>query len=436
MKRDRKSAGVVVTASGSTIPRRPGRTPHPGGRIRLARYAARAAAELSRRLRGGSGTVIAGRVLQVVAPEAVATLASGRDVTLVSGTNGKTSITALMVAALDDGRSVISNREGANTAAGIAGTLARAGDGRVVLEVDEGWLPWAIRETAPGIVILSNLSRDQLSRHHEVGALAASWRAALAGVPLVVANADDPAVVWAALAARRQIWVAAGARWTADSLVCPACGGRCRQSAPGQGRGWGCDSCGLRRPHPNWALDGDALVGAEVRVPLELDLPGRFNLANAALALAAAATDSIDPRAAVTRVRDVHAVAGRYQRTRFRGHDLRILLAKNPAGWLELLELMAPDTHPVVLLFNADGVDGRDPSWLYDVSFTPLRGRLVVVQGRRATDLLVRLELDGVEARSLPGTLAAALWEIPSGRVDVVGNYTAFQHALKEVRHG
>jgi lipid II isoglutaminyl synthase (glutamine-hydrolysing) len=132
----------------------------------------------------------------------------------------------------------------------------------------------------------------------------------------------------------------------------------------------------------------------------------------------------------------VHSVAGRFERVRFRGHDLRILLAKNPAGWLELLDLMAAERHPVVLLFNADGVDGRDPSWLYDVSFAPLRGRLVVVQGRRATDLLVRLELDGVEARLVRGSLASALWELPAGRVDVVGNYTAFQGALKEVRRG
>ena len=81
-------------------------------------------------------------------------------------------------------------------------------------------------------------------------------------------------------------------------------------------------------------------------------------------------------------------------------------------------------------------MDGRDPSWLYDVSFAPLRGRSVVVQGRRATDLLVRLELDDVDACRIRGSLAAALWELPSGRVDVVGNYTAFQGALKEVHRG
>jgi hypothetical protein len=112
------------------------------------------------------------------------------------------------------------------------------------------------------------------------------------------------------------------------------------------------------------------------------------------------------------------------------------MLAKNPAGWLELLDLMVEDRHPVVLVFNAGGVDGRDPSWLYDVSFAPLRFRTVFVQGHRALDMLVRLELDGVAARHVPGSLASALWELPSGRVDVVGNYTAFQAVVKEVRRG
>ena len=176
---------------------------------------------------------------------------------------------------------------------------------------------------------------------------------------------------------------------------------------------------------------------AGIRVPIQLDLPGAYNVANAALALVAAhAVAPGDVGEAAARLRHVDSVAGRYQQTRFRGHDLRILLAKNPAGWLEVLDVLAGDSHPVLLLFNAEGVDGRDPSWLYDVSFAPLRGRTVVVQGRRATDLLVRLELDEVEARHVRGSLADAVWGLPAGRVDVVGNYTAFRRALGELHHG
>lgn len=403
---------------------------HPRCRMSVAKNAARAAGAAARRLRGGSGVVIGGRVLLAVEPGSIATVSRGRDITLVSGTNGKSTTTAFIVAALGEGAPVATNRDGANTAVAVAGLLGSTDARRAVLEVDEDWLPWAVRETSPRAVVLTNLSRDQLTRHHEIHSVAEAWRSGLAGVPVVIANADDPAVVWSAMAGKRQVWVALGARWTADSLVCPGCAGRCIRT----GSDWACRDCALRRPDPDWWLEDDILRSATASLPLFLELPGRCNLANAALAVVVAHhVGATSPGDAARRLRAVRSVAGRFKRIRFRGHDLRIMLAKNPAGWLELLDLMASEQHPLVLILNAEGVDGRDPSWIYDVSFRPLRGRTVVVQGRRATDLLVRLEHDGVAATHVPGPLAAALWKLPAGRVDVVGNYTAFRSTIREV---
>jgi UDP-N-acetylmuramyl tripeptide synthase len=425
-------AGVPVVVSGQAYAgtQRPRRTRRDGARVGLGRWAARLAARASQRLRGGSGLVIGGRVLTAVAPDGAAVLGRGRRVLLVSGTNGKTTTTALLATALTDQDPIGSNRGGANTRAGLAGTLATSDAQVLVLEVDESWLPWAVRTTAPRCIVLTNLTRDQLSRHHEVSALAASWHTCLEGATLVIANADDPEVVWAASGAQARVWVSVGEPWTADSVVCPACGDRCLRTD----HDWACASCDLRRPTPDWWLEGSDLCSASGRVPLHLDLPGRFNLGNAALALVAAATEGVPVVDSAPRLTSVGSVAGRFWRVHHRDHDLRVMLAKNPAGWLELIELMAPDRHPVVLVFNADGVDGRDPSWLYDVSFVPLRGREIVVQGRRAADLVVRLELDGVAARRVGGRLADGLAGLPPGRVDVVGNYTAFQAAVAELR--
>ena len=401
------------------------------GRVAVARCAALAAGVLSRRLRGGSGLVIGGRVLLTIEPHAVAELSRGRSILLVSGTNGKSTTTALVVDALGHDATVATNRDGANTAVAVAGVLGSTSARRVVLEVDEDWLPWAVGQTSPRAVVLTNLSRDQLSRHHEVGAVSSAWRRGLTDVPLVIANADDPAVVWTALAARRQVWVAAGAAWATDSWVCPACGDRCLRS----GSDWRCRSCDLSRPEPDWWLDGDVLRSAGSAIPLVLGLPGSFNLANAALAVAAAHhVQHVPTGDAAARLSTVRSVAGRFAHTHVLGHDVRVLLAKNPAGWLELLDLIGQDPHPLVLILNAEGVDGRDPSWIYDVSFAALGGRAVIVQGRRATDLLVRLQHDGVAATHVPGSLGAALETLPAGPVDVVGNYTAFRRAVREVR--
>jgi lipid II isoglutaminyl synthase (glutamine-hydrolysing) len=398
--------------------------------VRASCTVGRAVSWLSRATGRGAGEVIGGRVVLALAPEAPRRLARGHDVALVSGTNGKSTTTRMLAAALEVLGPVDTNGTGANTAAGFVAALVDSHAERVVLETDEGWLPWAIAQTAPRTVVLLNLSRDQLSRHHEVAHLAAAWRGPLADVGVVVANADDPDTVWPALAARHQVWVAAGQRWIQDSGTCPSCGGHCRRDTSG----WGC-ACGLRRPEPDWWLDGDELVSRTLRLPLPLALPGSYNLANAAMAVAAAATLGVDPAAAIARIRAIETVAGRYAWRRVREHRVRLLLAKNPAGWLEIVDLVRDTQNPLVLAFNSDGVDGRDPSWLYDVSFEALAGRPLVVTGRRATDMRVRLEMDGLAPTVVHEGLRAALATLPAGPVDVLANYTAFRDVLRELSH-
>jgi lipid II isoglutaminyl synthase (glutamine-hydrolysing) len=247
-------------------------------------------------------------------------------------------------------------------------------------------------------------------------------------VPVVVANADDPAVVWAALGARRQVWVGAGQLWTQDSITCPQCGRRCRHEP----LAWSC-ACGLARPEPTWCLDGDDLVSPDVRIPLRLPLPGRFNRANAAMAVATAALLGVPPQRAVEQLRAVTSVAGRFAISDLDGRQVRLLLAKNPAGWLETVDLISSGDTPLVLALNARGVDGRDPSWLYDVSFRALAGRRVAVIGERSAELQVRLQMDRVTCVDAGEHVLDALALMPPGPVDVVANYTAFQSARREL---
>jgi UDP-N-acetylmuramyl tripeptide synthase len=366
-------------------------------------------------------------VILALAPGAIEALSTDRDVTLVSGTNGKTTTTAMLAAALRTQGAVTTNANGANTPAGLTAALAASDASLAVLETDEGWLPRTVSEAHPRTAVLLNLSRDQLHRHHEVKKLVRAWRDATDALDMIVANADDPDVVWPAMAAKKQVWVACGQRWIQDAIVCPRCGGPCTRT----GTAWGCE-CGLRRPTPDWWLEGDYLVSRTTRVRLSIPLPGLANLANAAMAVATAAHHGVDPKVAAEAVATIDTVAGRYAVFEHEGREARLLLAKNPAGWLEALSMLRPDT-PLALVFNSDGVDGRDPSWLYDVSFDSLQDRPVAVAGRRATDMLVRLRMAGLDdAESYP-TLRDALRALPTGPVDVLANYTAFQDARREL---
>jgi UDP-N-acetylmuramyl tripeptide synthase len=160
-------------------------------------------------------------------------------------------------------------------------------------------------------------------------------------------------------------------------------------------------------------------------VPLQL--PGRFNFGNATLALAAAAALGIDAAAAAGGVAALECIGGRYGTVRHRRHELRLLLAKNPAGWVETLRLLEPAAARL-LVVNAREADGRDTSWLWDVPFERLDAPVVVACGERAADLGVRLSYAEVKHLTTPDPLTA-LDRLAPGKVDVVANYSAF-HAL------
>jgi UDP-N-acetylmuramyl tripeptide synthase len=423
-------------------------------RARVATTVGGAAATVSRLAGKGDGSVIGGVISLRLAPDLLSLLAAGRQVVLVTGTNGKTTTTKLITAALAPlGGEIASNIYGANMEAGLTSALTRAPDARVaVLETDEKYIPAMVRATRPKVVVLLNLSRDQMDRAAEIWLLARRWREALGNAPdcRVVANADDPLVAWAAGSARQVTWVAAGQRWREDSWCCPNCGAHLQRArydggaiggAPGgtggrppegpqrDGDDWSCKECGGRRPPVSWMLyDNEVIDPAGRATRLDLALPGRANRSNAVIALAVAEAFGVRAAQALRELRQVTSVAGRYTQVSRRGCDVRLLLAKNPAGWLEALDVIAPAPAQVLLSVNAQGPDGRDTSWLWDVDFRRLRGRNVLVGGERRLDLAVRLEADEVAFKlvnDIDEAIDAARAVAPN--LEVLANYTAFQ---------
>jgi CobQ-like glutamine amidotransferase family enzyme/UDP-N-acetylmuramyl tripeptide synthase len=419
-------------------------------RLAFARGALRATATLSRRLGLGDGSTIGGRVGLAVDPGLLAAAGKDRIVALVSGTNGKTTTTRLLAAALAKapgaGGGVASSSAGANLPAGLASALVLAPKARYgALEVDESYLGQAIEALDPAVVVLLNLSRDQLDRVSEVRKVASRWREALRTTKaVVVANADDPLVVWAASAALSIRYVAAGGLWRADAYHCPSCDARLELASSPKG-GWSC-GCGLARPSVVATLDDGALVlsGENRRVELSLCLPGRFNAANAALAAVAAEVLGVDLDQAVEAMRPVSEVAGRFATFEWAGARIRLLLAKNPAGFAELLALVGQGTGPVVVAVNARDADGHDPSWLWDVPFERLAGRYVLASGERRLDLAVRLRHalvehevadDPLAALAKPAERNAGAFDLePGSIIEVIANYTAFQELRRSLR--
>ena len=403
--------------------------------------------------------MIGGRAGLAIDPDLLRRLAAGRKSVLVSGTNGKTTTTRLLAVALSDGgRTVVTNATGSNMPPGHVAALAGGLPGApAVLEVDEGYLPAVVEAVQPAAVVLLNLSRDQLDRTNEVRMQAGRWRAALAKATstTVVANADDPLVVWGAGSASRVRWVAAGLGWSLDAVGCPSCEGRitfATSDVTRAGGGWRCE-CGFARPEPDVSVVVDPAGGCQAvwadgrSSTVALAIPGRFNRANAVMAAAGAEALGVPAERAFAAMATVSEVGGRFTVLPIGGVSTRLMLAKNPAGWHELLELLSPGTGPVVVGINARVADGRDPSWLWDVPFEQLRGRTVVATGERCLDLAVRLRYAEVphqtvrDQRAAVGLAARARAAVPAGggdggagsgaAVEFVGNYTAFFDLLE-----
>ncbi|MCV7107269.1 Mur ligase family protein, partial [Mycolicibacterium chitae] len=268
-------------------------------RGRLALAAGSAARWASRVTGRGAGAMIGGLVAMTLDKSLLRQLGAGRRTVVITGTNGKSTTTGMTAAALATVGQVATNAEGANMDAGLIAALAAGRDARLAaLEVDEMHVPHVLDAVAAEVIVLLNLSRDQLDRVGEINHIERTLRAGLSRHPgaVVVANCDDVLMTSAAYDCPNVVWVAAGAGWAGDSVSCPRSG----EIIVREGAHWFSTGTDFKRPSPQWWFDDEFLYGPDgLVVPMTLSLPGAVNRGNAAQAVAAAVTLGADPAAAV-----------------------------------------------------------------------------------------------------------------------------------------
>jgi len=428
---------------------------------------ARGVGALSRRLGRGGGTSAPGRVLLRLRPQAIQELGGAlpRGSLAISATNGKTTTARLIGSCIAaEGWRTVSNRAGANLVFGVAtalldGAAARPKPEFGLFEVDEFALAEVVARLSPRVVVLMNLFRDQLDRYGELEAIADSWARMIARLPAsttLVLNADDPAVAALADGAHRTVFfgvedpsAALGALpHAADSTRCRVCASPLEYDRVTLGHlgAWRCTNCGAARPTPEVAARRVALTGTtgldlEIAVPggaivAHLALPGMHNAYNATAAAAAAIALGIPREKIGPALAAAEAAFGRAERVRVDGHEVVLLLAKNPAGANVTVQTVQLDPAPLHLLIalNDRTADGKDVSWIWDVDYEPLLERLgdLVVTGDRAYDMALRFVYAGVDRGRIriepdpERALDAALAHLPAGRaLYVLPTYTA-----------
>ena len=369
-------------------------------RLKISIAIAKISGFLSRALLRKSGATIPGKILLKIYPNALKQLSKGRKIILISGTNGKTSTTRVIAKALAKGASVTTNSTGSNLDRGVATALMAKGD-YAVIEVDELHLVKVAEDLSPDVVLLLNLTRDQLHRMHEVKKVAKRWHDLAKSLPETkfIGDIDDPFVAYALSDANKTMRISFGGRPHEDGAVCPACGKYLKWTA----NGFNC-ICGLSNKKADLVLEAKSATTRNAQ------------LANVAAKELGAKELKVDE--------------GELERStaiKIQNRNLKVRLTKNPASWREALNGVSKNK--VILILNAREVDGIDTSWLWDIDFNSLENKEVVVTGERALDMVYRLHVQGIPTKDFKDFDSAIKSFSAGSEIDVLAAYTAF-HSL------
>jgi UDP-N-acetylmuramyl tripeptide synthase len=316
------------------------------------------------------------------------------------------------------------------------GRLRKSGRAASILETDEAVVPQLVQVISPRVLVFTNLFRDQLDRYGEVDSVSLRWQQAISTLPsdtILILNADDPSTAYlGSLFSGRVLYFGIDdphldltqqdgveRHQVMDARTCPRCSSEFTYTLriySHMGHYY-CPNCGLTRPEPDLRalhVQTDDFDRMRVQVTTSIlttnttktqqqdivvPLPGIYNIYNALAAAATAQALQISWGPIVTGIEQFKPIFGRGERVQVDGRTLRLLLAKNPTGFNEVLRTLFSEgaQRHILFVLNDNIADGRDISWIWDVDFERAvdQSATLVVAGSRALDLSLRLKYAG-----------------------------------------
>ena len=400
------------------------------------------------KLRGrGGGQALPGLVVEKAVPGYLAAMLKQlpNGVVIITGTNGKTTTTKMVVELLQaGGKRVLTNPTGSNLTRGIISSVSQQAkkSGKLlfdiaVFELDEAYASYFTRLFRPHWVLGLNASRDQLDRFGEVDAIARLiGDTMLAATTGIVTNADDKRL--SALAAQAPVAAVVYYGVAPELLSYFPRDDELVSVDPQKATIAAADvplDVWLKSFHETTAVY--EIEGTEY--PGQLQVTGQHNFQNAAAALALVhrLLPDTPPERLLEWLGHVGPAFGRGQVYRLKnGSSLQLALVKNPASFRQgLASYLTPDAQ-VMIAINDRVADSRDMSWLWDIDFTPLQSSSVRTAGTRAVDMALRLQYDDIAAETIEPDLEKALarFAVETGDKVIFATYTAMLrlHALLE----
>ena len=409
------------------------------------------------RLIGRNATTLPGAVVYKICRRLPEFLTRGQDVTLVTGTNGKTTTVRILCSIYkSNGYKVITNISGANMIAGIVTAMMESMKVsmirkahksnvmdfkkekiKIILEIDEAVFAKYSNELNPSVIAVTNLFRDQLDRYGELSKTRELIRSGIlkASKSKIVLCADDSLTASLGVGVEKRVLYAGV---NTDSMNIkqenikdnPEAGNCvfCSEKYIYEGRTFGhlgdynCPGCFFKRPELDFSVSYKHMGNNNFKICLKdkreviirnkiknfdkcsvetiLPIPGEYNVYNALTSFSAAVAGGIVPSDCLAGIKNSSSGFGRMERFIIEGKDVCTILVKNPAGLDRALDFLtnAEDLGSILFLLNDNYADGTDVSWIWDVDFESrnLEGR-VFVSGTRCYDMALRIQYSGKE---------------------------------------
>ena len=401
------------------------------------------------RIKGG-GSALPGFIVEKINPNFISNILKSlpNGVVVVSGTNGKTTTTKMVVELLESqGLKVFSNKTGSNFVRGVGASILSEVTWKgnlnadiAVLELDEAHATHFVKLVQPRYSLLLNVMRDQLDRFGEIDYTAKLLqKIGKNTTKSVVLNAND------VFLSKKEFSKGF------SKVVKFGFDQKLADFFPND------DEIHFKKAKKlhkkisaNVLLEGfldnsAQIFWGEKTDNFNLKISGIHNILNltAAIALVEEILKveryRINRRKIICAAEKIHPAFGRGEKIKIDGKEIEILLVKNPAGFRTNLRNFNPDNYDSMIAINDNYADGRDMSWLWDVDFSILKHSGVqAISGSRAYDMAIRLFHDDVDfnEENIDLNISESVQNFIKGGRDkkrIYATYTAMLEVRKEL---
>ncbi|MBQ8724382.1 MAG: DUF1727 domain-containing protein [Oscillospiraceae bacterium] len=374
----------------------------------------------------GGGTDLPGKIALKLYPDAMKKLKFTGKVISVTGSNGKTTTSNLISHIIrENGYSVVNNELGSNMKSGIASLLiskaslsGRVKADYVVLETDERYARHIFKDIKIDYFMVLNLLRDQVARNGNPDVVLAAIKEAVDMQPdmHLILNANEPISMSLQIPGRTSYFAMDRTERSTDECVsgthdckiCPKCFHPMEYDYYHYNHlgKFHCSHCDYGTPEADFTGTNADFENKHITVNgtvLDVPFDTTFNMFNTVAVCAACQCAGITMGEIIKPLSTFKGAKGRRESFTFEGRPVNLMMTKQNAASLDqsLSFVLEQKGEKTILLFvnNVLYLDYKDISWLYDVAFGRVKGKVknIVCSGNRALDTAIRLKAAGID---------------------------------------